>query len=81
MSRLSRVALATVYLTYVLTQGSILDYPRQHVLRYTFMRRLLNCPLCTGLWAAIIVSYAPLRFQEILAAAGVNLIVWSRHDG
>lgn len=81
MARLLRLTLATVYLTYVLCYGQVWPAAQERVRAYPFLRRLLACPLCTGFWAAIIVSYAPRRVQDILALAGGNLLVWRYHDG
>lgn len=74
-----RQMLATVYLTYLLTQASILDKPRERVLAYTFMQELLGCPLCTGFWAAILVQLLPRWVVNTLALAGGNLIVWKSY--
>jgi len=70
-----RKILATVYLTYLLTQASVFNRPREVVLAYTIARELLNCPRCTGFWAAILVYLLPSWAVTILAMAGGNLLV------
>lgn len=70
-----RKVLATVYLTYLLTQASVFNRPREVVLAYTFARELLNCPRCTGFWAAILVCLLPSWAVTVLAMAGGNLLI------
>lgn len=69
--------LATIYLTYLACYATILDEPRSYALRMPFIRSLLSCPFCTGLWAAAAVSFLPGTLVTILALAGANMIFWS----
>ena len=73
MGRLTRLILATVYLTWVLQYSSILDLPRSYVLRYRFARELLSCYKCTGLWVALLLLFVPKQVVMVLAIAGGNM--------
>lgn len=75
MVNLLRLTLATVYLTYLMMSATLLDRPRELVLRYTFFRNLLDCYKCTGLWAGLIAYLLPLPVLTVLALAGANLII------
>ncbi len=77
MERLAILTLATVYLTYLAMFSEILNLPRSYVLAYTFGRRLLNCPVCTGFWMAIVAYLLPPPIAMVLAVAGANFIFWS----
>lgn len=76
----ARDVLAVIYLTYLLTRAEILDAPRSHLLQWRFFQRLLSCPFCTGLWAAVIVTLTPPRLRDILGLAGANLIFWNNKE-
>lgn len=69
--------LATIYLTYLACYATILDEPRSHAISVRFLRDLLSCPFCTGLWAAAIVALLPVQIVTVLALAGANFIYWS----
>lgn len=75
MVRLTRLILATVYLTWVFQHSSLLDLPRSYVLRYTIIRELLSCYRCTGLWVGLLLLFAPDRVVTVLAIAGGNMLI------
>jgi len=45
--------LASYGLCYILMEGKILNFLRDHLCKITFFKNLLNCSLCTGFWTGL----------------------------
>ncbi len=58
MNRLDHLlvlTLATYGLCYILMYGSLLNRPRNFLMRrFGWFRRLITCPLCTGFWCGLV---------------------------
>ena len=81
MLAIGKYVLAFCMTLYLIMESDILNAPRRRLLQNDFFRALLNCPICSGVWASAFIILAPSKLVSILALAGANMLFWKLKYG
>lgn len=78
--------LASYALTFIITAASILDKPRTWLMSKTPMlivrnRHMLECRMCTGFWASILICLIYNDVHNILAVYGASYFLATQERG
>ncbi len=77
LSSLLILSLAQAHLTYLLLKAEILRPLRERLgKKRPKLQYLLQCPVCLGVWAAVVVLLVPSLISLGLAVAGVGHAVY-----
>ena len=83
MPMLITASVAAAHLTLLLLKAEILTKPRNLLKRMLLFKRLLECPLCLGMWVAMAMSLlwllSPLAV-EVIAVAGLAHMIYLYRD-
>jgi hypothetical protein len=79
LSRLITLGVASSHLTLLLLKSTLLEKPRRFLSRLPLLKRLLECPMCLGVWVALALWKLPY-LPEVLAIMGIAHIIYLVRD-
>jgi hypothetical protein len=67
--------LATIGLTFIITQFYIFEYIRNFIAKHSkFFGKLFNCPACMGMWCGMFIKFLLLIYNHELIILSLIII-------
>ena len=79
LSRLIILSVASSHLTLLLLKSTLLEKPRQVLSRLPLLKKLLECPMCLGVWVVLALWKLPY-LPELLCVMGLAHLLYILRD-